>query len=377
MISDIENIVILYVEDEDDAMEVYSRALKRVCTKLIIASNGEDGLELYKKYSPDIIITDINMPKMNGLDMAKAIKAIDDEANIIFTTAYSESHHFLEAINLQVEAYLIKPVSKNFLLSSIKKTIKNISLKRQIIIEHKRNQEQERQILESNKMAQMGEMIGNIAHQWRQPLSVISTAASAIQMEKEYKILEDERLENYCNLITENTEYLSEIIDVFRDFIKEKKEIKEVILQDRIDNALKIITASLSNGYIEFINNIDYAHPIKLFMVVGELSQVIINVINNAKDILMQKNIEKAWVKIDCIKDDNKAIITIEDNAGGIPQDILPKIFDPYFTTKHQSTGTGLGLHMSRRIIHESLNGDLYVKNTKNGAKFFIEIPLS
>ena len=377
MITDIEEIIILYVEDEDDTREVYSRALKRACSKLITAPNGEVGLELYKKYSPDIIITDINMPIMNGLDMAKAIKSIDDEVNIIFTTAYSESNYFLEAINLQVEGYLLKPVSKSFLLSSIKKVIKSITLKRQIIIEHQKNKEQERQILESNKMAQMGEMIGNIAHQWRQPLSIISTAASAIQLEKEYKILDDERLDNYCNVITENTEHLSETIDTFRDFIKEKKELREVILQDRIDTALKIVTASLDSNYIKFINDIDYEHPIKLFMVVGELSQVIINIVNNAKDIIVGKSIKNAWVKIDCIKEENKAIITIEDNGGGIPEDILSKIFNPYFTTKHQSTGTGLGLHMSQRIVKESLNGNLYVKNTTNGAKFYIEIPLT
>ena len=245
MKSNSDDIVILYVEDEDNTKEIYSKALKRVCSKLITASNGEVGLKLYKEYFPDIIITDINMPIMNGLDMAKAIKNINNDANIIFTTAYNESHYFLEAINLQVDGYLLKPVLKKYLLSSIQKIVKSITLKRQIDIEHQKNKQQERQILESNKMAQMGEMIGNIAHQWRQPLSIISTAASAIQLEKEYKILDDDRLENYCNIITDNTEYLSVTIDTFRDFIKEKKEIREVILQDRINNALKIISASL------------------------------------------------------------------------------------------------------------------------------------
>ena len=111
-------------------------------------------------------------------------------------------------------------------------------------------------------------------------------------------------------------------------------------------------------------------------MIDWELSQVIINIISNAKDILLEKNIKNAWIKIDCIKEENKAIITIQDNGGGISNDILPKIFDPYFTTKHQSKGTGLGLHMSQRIVQENLNGNLYVKNTTDGAKFYIEIPL-
>jgi C4-dicarboxylate-specific signal transduction histidine kinase len=111
-------------------------------------------------------------------------------------------------------------------------------------------------------------------------------------------------------------------------------------------------------------------------MVSGELPQVIINIINNAKDILIENNIEEKWIKISLEKIDTAAVITIEDNAGGVPLDILPNIFDPYFTTKHQSIGTGLGLHMSKRIITESLKGKLYIQNSEHGAKFFIEIPL-
>ena len=112
-------------------------------------------------------------------------------------------------------------------------------------------------------------------------------------------------------------------------------------------------------------------------MVTGELEQVIINIINNSKDILLEKEVENPWVKLELIEEKDKVIITIEDNGGGIPESVLPKIFNPYFTTKHQSQGTGLGLHMSYKIITESLNGKLYVKNAKEGAKFFIELPLS
>ena len=101
-----------------------------------------------------------------------------------------------------------------------------------------------------------------------------------------------------------------------------------------------------------------------------------VEIINNAKDILLEKDIIDSWIKIDCEIQNNNIIITIEDNGGGIPEEIIPKIFDPYFTTKHQSQGRGLGLHMSRDTIVNSLKGNLSVTNTNNGAKFYIEIPI-
>jgi len=220
-------------------------------------------------------------------------------------------------------------------------------------------------------------MIGNIAHQWRQPLTVISAGATGILMQKEYNILDDEKLEKACNSINENAQYLSETIDTFRNFIKEEKVLKEVVIQDRINKALGIVETTLKSKLITLENNINYDVPIKATIVLGELEQVIINIINNAKDILVEKETENGTVTINLEEKDNKAIVTIQDNAGGIPEDIIDKIFDLYFTTKGDDSGTGLGLHMSKKIMIESIKGDLYVENTNDGAKFFLEIPLN
>ena len=172
------------------------------------------------------------------------------------------------------------------------------------------------------------------------------------------------------------SEYLSQTIDIFRDFIKEKKERKEVILQERINRALQVIEPSLANNYIQLINNINKHEPIKINLVIGELSEVIINIINNSKDAIKENNIQNPWIKIDLEKNEDHIIISIEDNAKGIPEDILDKIFDPYFTTKHKSQGTGLGLHISYKIVTQSLHGELYAKNSENGAVFYIKLPI-
>ena len=244
--------------------------------------------------------------------------------------------------------------------------------------EVEKNLEQERSMAESAKLAQMGEMMGNIAHQWRQPLSIISTISTGTIAQHKMGILNDESLIDNMNKINDFSQYLSETINIFRNFLKEKKVLKQQTIQENIRSAVSIVEAVLKDVNIQLIDEVDYDNPITVTIVSGELPQVIINIINNAKDIILERNIENGWIKLSLHlqKKKQQAIITVEDNAGGIPEEVLPRIFDPYFTTKHQSVGTGLGLHMSKRIVQESLKGNLYAKNSEHGGIFFIEIPL-
>ena len=247
------------------------------------------------------------------------------------------------------------------------------ALIRDITNEKKRDKIIEEQI----KMSSMGEMIGNIAHQWRQPLSVITTLSTGLQVMKENDMLDDKSFYTHLNQIENTAQYLSQTIDTFKNFLKDKKEYKEDILQNRVNNALIIVNATLTNNHIALKNNIDEVEPLKVKIITGELEQVIINIINNAKDAILEKNIKDPWIEINLKKIQGFAILTIEDNGMGIPEDVLPKIFEVYFTTKSEEKGTGLGLHMSYKIIKESLNGNIYAQNSKNGAIFHIELPLS
>ncbi len=239
-----------------------------------------------------------------------------------------------------------------------------------------KNLANEKLLNEQSKNASLGEMIGNIAHQWRQPLSAITTVASAIQLNNRLDTLEKNDIEKNMQIVINKANYLSETINTFRNFLKEDKETKDFVLENLIKKSIEIIGATLKDHHIKLLMNIDYENTTRLIGVESELSQVIINIINNAKDILISKNIETPWIKLDLLKSEKRITITIEDNAGGMDKEVLPKIFDPYFTTKHQSQGTGLGLHMSYRIVTKSFRGNLYAKNTNNGAKFFIELPL-
>ena len=250
------------------------------------------------------------------------------------------------------------------------------SLENRVKEEVEKNRKNELRLLEQSKMVSLGNMIGNIAHQWRQPLSVITTATSAIQLKREMDELDGEYLDSLIESIDKNVMYLSNTIDTFRNFIKEEKVLKEVIVQDQIDKTLNILNDSLKNNHIKLINEIDYTTPLRTKLIVGELDQVIMNIVNNAKDALIEKGIDDPWIKINLYNNDEKITLTIEDNGKGIDPEVMPYIFDPYFTTKHQSVGTGLGLHMSYKIIVESLKGKIYAKNTDNGVRFYIQIPL-
>ncbi len=246
-------------------------------------------------------------------------------------------------------------------------------LNTQLIDEMTENKKKELLLIEQNKMAALGEMIGNIAHQWKQPLNTISIIVSGLKLEKIMGTLKVEELEKPFDDILDSINYSSNTINTFKNFVKEKKEKKEMIVQDRIEQSLKIVGPVLEYNDIQLKLELNKDKPISFVSVSGELDEVIINILNNAKDAIIENKIIDSWIKIEVTKNDSKCIVSIEDNAGGIPDHIIDSIFDQYYTTKENSNGTGIGLYMSRRIITETLNGDLYVKNSENGAKFFIE----
>jgi CHASE1-domain containing sensor protein/signal transduction histidine kinase len=246
----------------------------------------------------------------------------------------------------------------------------------QDITSDEENREKEKTILSQSKMVSMGEMIGNIAHQWRQPLTTIATSVMKLKVKSELGILDSKDILETTDKISSISSYLSKTIDTFANYIKNQKILKKYAIENEIKDALTIAGFVISDNNIELINNVDLSKKNILEMKTGELSEVIINILNNSKDVLLSKEeIEQKWIKIDLDVNNDKFIITVEDNGNGIPENIISRVFEPYFTTKHKSQGTGLGLHMCYKIITESFKGNLSVKNSDNGAKFFIEIP--
>jgi len=254
---------------------------------------------------------------------------------------------------------------------------------KEIINNAKKQRKLEQQLYRSEKMASMGEMIGNIAHQWRQPLSVISTGSTGMKMQKELNILTDEIFYETCDAINDNAQYLSKTIDDFRDFIKGDSKALNFNLRNDTNAFLRLVDAHIKSYHINVVLNLE--EDINVNGYPKELIQCFINIFNNAKDALVENNEEdNRYIFVAQKITNDNIVIKFKDNAGGMPEDILPKIFEPYFTTKHQSQGTGLGLNMTYKLIVDGMGGTIEASNVsykydgKNyiGAEFVILLPL-
>ena len=245
--------------------------------------------------------------------------------------------------------------------------------------------EKERMLFQQSKMASMGEMLGNIAHQWRQPLSVISVAAGAVKLGHEYEGTYGEKeIIDFLDAINNSTQYLSETIDDFRNFFTQDIENNDFDCVNAINKTLKLLSSDFKYKEINII--FKRIESDNIFASENEFKQVMMNIFNNAKYVLLEKVLdEKKYIFIDVYIEGSYINIDVVDNAGGIDENIIDKIFEPYFTTKHKSIGTGIGLYMVEEILTKHMNGEISAINENyiyedlpyKGAKFSIKIPIS
>ena len=236
--------------------------------------------------------------------------------------------------------------------------------------------EKDKMLMAQSKQAVMGEMIEMIAHQWRQPLTAIGMISNNIAMEVILEELNPTTLQEDLHAINAQVNYLSTTIDDFRNFFKESKERVNVSSMSILKSINSLVYHQLKSQNISI--SIKECQDKELFLYKNELMQAILNLISNAKDALLEKTDmqEKKRIILSCKSNAKYFEIVVEDNAGGIPDEIISKIFNPYFSTKKEKNGTGLGLYMSKIIIQEHLLGKLSVENDKDGAHFYIKIPL-
>ncbi|XOB62880.1 ATP-binding protein [Campylobacterota bacterium DY0563] len=250
----------------------------------------------------------------------------------------------------------------------------NDTLEIRVNSEIRKRQEQEQLLIQQSKLASMGEMIGNIAHQWRQPLNALGLVVQNIKFAYDFDELNDEFMNNSIEKVNKLTKNMSKTIDDFRNFFKPNKEKISFNLDKIINETLDLVESTFKNHNIGIEKEID--KDIKVFGFPNEFLQTMLNIINNAKDAYIENNITNGKLYIKVNKSIDFANITICDNAGGIPEKIRDKIFDPYFTTKEEGKGTGIGLYMSKIIIEQNMDGKLVSESIENGTKFIISLPL-
>jgi signal transduction histidine kinase len=251
----------------------------------------------------------------------------------------------------------------------------NNTLDTRIKEEINNRKKQEQLLIQQSKLAEMGEMISMIAHQWRQPLSALSTVVQNIHLRHSLGKLDKEYLDKQRVLSNALTEKMSKTIEDFRNFFKPNKEKQPFSIKDVINQTIFLIDDSFKSNSIKIENQI--LDDIKLYGFESELSQVLLNILTNSKDAFLEKNIENPHIIIKTKRIDTHIKILVSDNAGGISKSIINKIFEPYFTTKDSYNGTGLGLYMSKIIIEQNMQGELKVKNIPNGVEFSLYIPIN
>ncbi len=262
--------------------------------------------------------------------------------------------------------------------------ILNENLEKKIVEEVAKNREKDHMLFEQTKLAALGEMIGNIAHQWRQPLSMISTIASGIQLHNSMGMHPThEEIDHKMDEIVNKTKYLSDTIDDFRNFIRGEGDKEFLNLKETFDSFGNLVSPLVKEYNIHL--GISISEDIEFNGFKNELNQSLLNLFNNAKDALIEHNhFDERYVFLEAFTKDSHLIIKFKDNGGGISESIMNKIFEPYFTTKHQSIGTGLGLHMTYKLITGRMEGSITVSNETfmigdkeyQGALFEIALPL-
>jgi CheY-like chemotaxis protein len=359
---------ILVVDDTVTNIDILLDLLKEY--DLVVAMDGESALDILKNDDNiDLILLDIMMPNMDGFEVCKTIKENKKTRDIpiIFLTAKSDDDSIKTAFEVGGVDYLTKPFRPIELTSKIRTHLQLVS--------------HQKKVIENNRHIVLEELINNIAHQWRQPLSIISTQASSIMLQKDLGMISDAEIATSCSSILKSTEFLSNTIENFKKILIQDSKTEQFNLKEIINDNLPLLQYSDDNlKYQLFINIQD---DIFINGSKNEFIQVLLHIVDNAKSIDVEY--DKKLIFIDAVKNDKKVIITIKDNCGGIEDSIIDKIFDPYFTTKHKFVGTGLGLYIVYNIIKNSFLGNIKATNTTfecenikhKGANFEIQIPLN
>ncbi len=281
--------------------------------------------------------------------------------------ALAENRHRLENVNQELESKVAERTRDLDIL--------NQTLDQRVRDEIAKRQQQEQLLIHQSRMAAMGEMIGAIAHQWRQPLNALSLVLQNIQMQYSLDQLSDESMHRLQGKAEQLILRMSQTIDEFRNFFKPSKHAEVFNLNQSIQAATDILDGMLKNHNIQL--TVDCEEDMQLDGVPGEFSQVVLNLLSNARDAVLAARQPHPAIRIHAVKAGDIARIDVEDNGIGIDPAILTRIYEPYFTTKEEGKGTGIGLYMSKMIIENNMNGHLEASTLPEGARFTITLPLA
>ncbi len=380
----ISNGDILIVDDTPTNLKLLTSILTANSYNIRPSSNGKLALRSIESKLPDLILLDIIMPDMNGFEVCKKLKENPRAKNIpiIFISALDDIKNKVKAFKVGGVDYITKPFEAEEVLARVQTHLKitflqkNANKQNKLLKETlKRQRQQEKMLIEQSKTAAMGEMARAIAHQWRQPLNVLALYIQSIQENFEYGDLDKEFMDEAVENSMKQLNFMSETIDNFGDYFKPNDKKENFSLLKNIQKNVYLLVAEFKTHNIEIEVKGD---DIITFGYPNTFRQVMLNLINNSKDAILSQQKENkeliGIISIELFNSESEYKVTISDNGGGINEAIIYKIFEPYFTTKFQNQGTGLGLYMVKEIIDRYYNGSIEASNGINGAIFTIKV---
>ncbi len=434
------DISVLFVEDEDVLRAIYERILNKFVKTLFVAENGKEGLEKYKEHQPDLIITDIQMPVMDGLEMIEHIRSTDQNVRLVILSAYGETGYFMDAIKIGVNSFLLKPVETKKLIALVEDLAKGILLERELIEQElkrrmaeenlrklneelekriddrtidlqyeikeriqaenelkelnlnlenrvkeelKKRQKQQQLLIQKSKLESMGELAAGIAHEINQPLGGISMGIDNILFKMSLGKISNDYLTLKFEALFQDIDRIRQIINHVRVFSRDQQSGLLEVFQ--LNGVIKSAVSLVNNQYS--------SHGIDLQLYLGtddmwvkgnkyKIEQVLLNLLSNAKYAVDEKQKSKTGksyiklIKISTLTADNSVVFEVEDNGIGIYKKNIDNIFNPFFTTKDVENGTGLGLSISYGIIKE-MKGHVEVESEINKfTKMKVSLPM-
>ncbi|UFS69605.1 response regulator [Geomonas sp. RF6] len=438
---------ILVVDDSPTQAKLLEQILQQEGFRVLVAHNGREAFETVCAEQPDLLISDIMMPEMDGFELCRGVRETAGVGGIpiILLTLLDNPADVLRSLEAGATYFISKPYNRELLLSRIRASIErgpdrsggggarldveyrghhySIPAEKDQIVDlllatyemavdknqelnsakqalRVLNRELEKRVAErsaalsaetaerlaaleelrrkdevlmqQSRQAAMGEMIGNIAHQWRQPLNGVGLLIQDITLCFEDGDFSREYLEATTKKIMQLIQHMSQTIDDFRNFFMPDKEKVSFDVHQVVVRTLTLVAGDFSDKGIRR-EVVAQDHP-TITGYPNEFSQVLLNMFSNARDAHLERKTENPWVKVTLSSQEGRALVLVEDNAGGIPEEIIGRIFEPYFTTKEQGKGTGVGLYMAKNIVEKNMNGSLTVCNTPVGVQFRIEV---
>jgi signal transduction histidine kinase len=394
---------VLIVDDTPENLTLLQKVLKDGYI-IRVATSGIQALEVVRSHPVDIILLDIMMPEMDGLETCRRLKEdpLTRDIPVIFVTSLGEVDYEIKGFALGAVDFITKPIRVPVVRARVKthlalfdqnRALANLVQERTAELTAKQSQleainlslqqrvdetvaelrQRDKAMISQSRQAAMGEMIGNIAHQWRQPLNALAVLLVNIQQAEQYNELTADYLADCVKDGSKLIQKMSTTINDFSNFFIPDKEALLFSAIDQINSAVSLLRAAFAHQNISIALEID--NDLMLTGFPNEYSQVLLNLLSNAKDAIKGCDGVEGKVFIRLYEHEGFGCVSVSDNGGGIDPEVIDKIFEPYFSTKNM--GTGIGLYMSKMILEKSMNGTIEAYNIEGGAEFTVRTPLT